>query len=408
MREKLNLFFTFIILLVLASSCSKDSVETDEVTSSISSQNDYDVSEDLATTVAKKFSKSQVFSLEASALDYKTYLKSSQSDSGKEIKSIVTFRDDNSKPLIYVFQFDSVGFVIVSGTKKEDPILAYSETGVFDYDSTSTENSAFKDWITIRKNRINELRNDTSISISEDTEDLWEASAPASDDEEIVSGGSVAEQVGPLLSTTWGQGCGYNALLDDCPGYTTRCEKMPTGCDVVAMAQIMRYWECPSDYDWSLMPDNSASDETAILMRDLGAMIIKSYTCTGSSSSLSLVRSYLISDFGFSSSAKYVDYDESTVVSQLKIYGRPVLLRGTDTTYGGHAWICDGYKRTKYITIHNPDTYYEYETYKYSKLYLDMNWGWSGANDGWYLYNDFSPSTYDYESNQKMVVNIYL
>ncbi len=393
MRGKLNLFLIFIILLCLASSCSKDGVEADEDTSYVSSQNDYDVSVDLAKSVAMKFSKAQ------------TSLKSLQSDSEKNIKSIITFENDNNEPLIYVCQYDSVGFVIISGSKKDTPILGYSETGAFDFDSTSTDYEAIADWINIRKNRVEELKNDTSISVSEDIDVYWDAMMPT-DDEDEEEYTSTGEEVGPLMSTKWGQGCGYNALLDDCDGNTTLCNKVLAGCVAVAVAQVMKYWEYPDDYDWSEMPYSSGTTETATLMRDLGADLDMTYTCTASSAYTSDVPDLLVS-YGYSSNVSYTSYSTSTLLTELK-NGRPVILRGVDTSEGGHAWVCDGYTRTKYTTIHNPDTKYEYSVSTYTSPYLHMNWGWKGSYNGWFLYNDFTPSKYDFGTKNYMVVRIYI
>lgn len=68
--------------------------------------------------------------------------------------------------------------------------------------------------------------------------------------------------------------------------------------------------------------------------------------------------------------------------------------------------VCDGYRRTISTLIYNPGTVYEYETYVVSAFYLSMNWGWNGDFDGWYLYNDFSPSVNNFTSSQQCIIGI--
>jgi hypothetical protein len=36
-----------------------------------------------------------------------------------------------------------------------------------------------------------------------------------------------------------------------------------------------------------------------------------------------------------------------------------------------------------------------------------MNWGWGGTSNAWYLYNDFTPGSYDFNSDRKMIINIH-
>ena len=67
-------------------------------------------------------------------------------------------------------------------------------------------------------------------------------------------------------------------------------------------------------------------------------------------------------------------------------WGRPVYMRGGVKKYwlgiipyygGGHAWVCDGYRRYRYPTL--------------SYLYLQMNWGWNNTSNGWFAFNNFNP-----------------
>ena len=90
----------------------------------------------------------------------------------------------------------------------------------------------------------------------------------------------------------------------------------------------------------------------------------------------------------------------------------PVVIRGSLLNgTGGHAWVCDGYRRNRHVLIHNPGTYYEYETSFISDFYLRMNWGWYqngiGLYNGWYLYGDFTPGNLNLNSDSHILINIH-
>ncbi len=35
-----------------------------------------------------------------------------------------------------------------------------------------------------------------------------------------------------------------------------------------------------------------------------------------------------------------------------------------------------------------------------------MNWGWAGANNGWYAFDNFNPGNNNFNNNKKMTYNI--
>ncbi len=63
----------------------------------------------------------------------------------------------------------------------------------------------------------------------------------------------------------------------------------------------------------------------------------------------------------------------------------------------GHAWVCDGYRRTRY--------FYE-DCDEIVTLYLHMNWGWNGTYNNYFAYNNFDPGSYEFNSNKSMAYNI--
>jgi hypothetical protein len=59
--------------------------------------------------------------------------------------------------------------------------------------------------------------------------------------------------------------------------------KPPVGCVAVATAQIMKYYQYPNSYNWSIMPNNPGSLETARLMKEIGERLGVKYDCDASS-----------------------------------------------------------------------------------------------------------------------------
>lgn len=95
---------------------------------------------------------------------------------------------------------------------------------------------------------------------------------------------------------------------------------------------------------------------------------------------------------------------------------------GTDKKEGGHAWVCDGYKKTerkfycdvmaidKGILDHDHKFYYQsmyYQSVNRSDSYYHMNWGWGGSKDGYFYEDAVNPSSYNFSTNRKDIVDIY-
>ncbi len=383
----------------------------------------FEVSAKLAERVAFNFSNGVSFCKKLSGNKFKS---ASLKDSfeKKRVKEVVVIPDNDGNPSMYVVNFIPKGYVIVSATKKESPILGYSESSVFDFNSIP---AGMAMWLIDRVEKIQILKQSESIKISKEVMREWRWGAdgiPDVDDEEVINVGTELEQKGPLLTTLWGQGYGYNVLLEKIDGVFPL-----TGCVATAMAQIMNYYEFPTTYNWDGMPDLYATHETAVLMKDIGVAVNMEYGLGGSSASTLDALDALVSKFGYSNSAHMVDYDVSSVVDEIK-GGRPVIMDAYRTYYtttsgwwiwqktthhyrNGHVWVCDGYKRTLYKEIHNPGTLYEYEAVAKGKYFLHMNWGWGGVgmdsddNNGWFRYDNFVLSNgYNYQYRKKCIVGI--
>lgn len=410
-----------VVLIAFTFSCQKEKISTLSTYQASIQKQQLAVSSSVAENVALNFTKMGTFFSSARGNGSLKTVKVSSTTGYKQenLGKTITFSSANNKPAFYVITFKPKGFVIVSATKKESPVLAYSENSKFDKNNLR---GGITDWISMRKKQIQYLESDSTYKAPSSVQEEWNALAPPTGGggETIVSGPTVYEQVGPLLQTEWGQGEPFNDSLNYLDCYIpTLNDRALAGCDVIATAQVMRYWEYPSTYNWSIMPDTATQDngspgdsEVAILIKDVGAAIHEDYGCSESTSNLPNDRNGLVNTFGYSSDATVIGYDntlsetETYLIPQLK-NDWPVIMRGTDPNYGGHAWVCDGYQRAWYALIHNPGTYYADTTWTAGTYYLSMNWGWYGLFNGWFEYCVFNPDNYDFDSYQACIINIH-
>ncbi|HEX6333616.1 MAG TPA: C10 family peptidase, partial [Flavisolibacter sp.] len=203
---------------------------------------------------------------------------------------------------------------------------------------------------------------------------------------------------GPLIQTTWGQGCTFNNLCPSMGCVNPQCNAPNawTGCIATAMAQVVRFWQPVTvyQYDYGSMPLAFGNSEVQRLMRDIGRpeSVDMDYQCHGSFADGSRIPGALVGRFGFSS-AHRGPYASSSYLSVLQNLdsGWPVILAGCASRqrvwlffwkYSNcHEWICDGYRE-----LRNPC---------FSYLWMHMNWGWHEVNgptdfNGWYLFNNWN------------------
>ena len=236
------------------------------------------------------------------------------------------------------------------------------------------------------------------------------------------------DAVSPLLGNIiYDQGTPFNNL---CPIINGR--RAVTGCVATAMAQIMRYYSYPStgtgtvkytgsngaatlnladyNFDWSLILNDytqmytaAQGEAVAKLMLACGASINMNYSADGSGSHLNLAMAALKKNFGFSNEIEYYDstgdYDPEGLIEYDWVFtirenhqkGYPVMYAGSPASgKSGHAFVIDGYKVIDGI------------------YYYHVNWGWSGAFNGYYLILNLKPENENYAGyGCDMVVNIH-
>lgn len=181
------------------------------------------------------------------------------------------------------------------------------------------------------------------------------------------------------------------------------------------MAQVMRYWQRPSTYNWASMANTFANNEVARLMRDAGSSVNMSYSDPGSGAKHESIPPALVNTFTYAS-AQNINYGTSsysTVQNELNAR-RPVILSGYNTSnsswFGlvveyrdGHEWVCDGYSDTDYYWCNSDGT-------QGGAGYLNfhMNWGWDGTSNGWYSFNNWAPSgtNFNFQYYRRAIINI--
>lgn len=278
---------------------------------------------------------------------------------------------------IYIYNVDGGGWVMVSGddnTRRQ--VLGYSPTGRFDYSAMPIN---ARSWIESYADVISRLESHPEY-IRRDSVMQSRAS------------GSVAPLLGEI---SWGQGEPFNLL---CPTLSNG-ERAVTGCVATAMAQIMMYYKYAEGqesisyewngqtlsvdfgkYDWDLMAPKYTGNESeasrqavATLMRDCGYSVKADYG-EETGAYFPNIPGALLGYFVYDHSLIYLPHSDCDTEAWENIIrkdldsGHPVLYQGIGNV-GGHAFVCDGYD---------------------DKGYFHFNWGWSGANDGYYLTGEHS------------------
>ncbi len=300
-----------------------------------------------------------------------------------------------------MLSYELGGFVILSADKREFPVLGYSDSGNFNLDSIPLGMAKWLDMSAIYMKHLRTSNAKQSIyaeyqwdNLSCELSLLKSAQLVECPPPTPPTSSETTITVGPLLNTTWDQGCSYNTYCPVLSGGP--CGHAWSGCSTTAIAQIMYYWKYPTDYNWSAMSHTYGNDEVARLMGDIFPNAIDSYDTGASSCRNDYNIRHTFLNFGYQSAslAGYVNgvaenggYNYQTVRSNLQnrqpvilgAYDDYISILGIQFPHGsGHIWVSDGYMQTTYFQN-------GVETSQY--LFFHMNWGWNGNHDGWYAFN---------------------
>jgi len=304
----------------------------------------------------------------------------------------------------FIFNYAENSFVIISGDDIAHPILGYSNECKFDINNISP---GTKEWIDHYAEQI-QIALGNHYESTDEIQNEWKRIRNKQIQINKIQGG-----VTPLLKTKWNQSPYYNDL---CPWDEELKARTITRCVATAMAQIMRYWSYPTMgsgshgythpkygylfanfgvtyYDWSAMPEIVKEPNLAVatLNYHCGVSVNMGYGVHGSGAAGStVVAPALIKYFLYDKSLRIEDrnsYSFNQWITMLKeelLSGRPVYYQGAGNV-GGHAFVCDGF---------NSDNFFHF------------NWGWGGANDGYFKIDALNPGSMTFNASQSAVMGI--
>ena len=282
-------------------------------------------------------------------------------------------------------------------------ILGYSDAGNFDPQNIPVN---MYEWLQGYEDEI-QFGIENGISASAEIAADWE---------KLSSGQGLSPKrsrsVNALVQTRWNQGSPYNNL---CPYDSGEGERTVTGCVATAMAQIMKYWNYPTQgngsvtynatgygnqtanfgnttYDWNNMLNTYSNSATsaqknavATLMYHCGVAVHMSYgvSSTGGSGAVTVGSSNGTAEYAMKNyflykntlagryRSSYSDTNWKNMMYTDLDAGRPIIYTGRGDG-GGHCFICDGYNNSNQF---------------------HFNWGWGGYCDGFYAINSLKPGT---------------
>ena len=417
-----SLLFALFGLFILYS-CENENLAKDD-----NAKSEYFVSLDLAKTISKN-------------IKFKSTLNN-RLNSGKTIESVFPVIDEKNVIVYYIINFTQGGYIILSADKRSIPILAYSEDNNF---PTNFEDypSELVDWLEFAKNQIKQIR-DENLEQPEEFVNMWKEydnlilnnstnTTSTNNNNQTTSTSSSCspsfQQFGPLLQTTWSQTSGYNNLMPTasqigCSSIASGNNRAFAGCVPIAIAQVMKYHNYPSSFNWSAMPNNYGTSTTSNLVFDIHTKIINapnsifnpnplSYSCDGTGVSSSYDVGNLFRNKYKYSTAQYnsVFQMPHSLRMQLEIMqNRPVILDGGRKSgwwifavrKNGHMWVCDGFtKEVICVTLNFPRI-----TIPFTINRFHMNWGWGGYLNGYYTYGNFNPGSNDFNYQVGLLYNI--
>ncbi len=401
---------------------------------------------------------------------------STRSKNWGNIENIVTIEGDKGEPLIYAVNYTD-GYVLISASKKYYPILAIVEHGTFSLNMEKSGESVVIDelkekiqiankqekldlsyeWKVYESNdsKIKHLtkptRGDEDIQdemyyyafdewyckyvedytdymllseakdilpddvykrfvASVSDEDAWEGTKFSWENTALllINYDGTRYYSGKYMGTEWSQTGIFN---------TTPYSAL--GCVTVAVGQLMRYYQIPSDYPWSSMvvKDNPPSASTSLT--DFLASL-RSELNVSVDGGASIEDAYnLFKKYGYDCELHRTH--NKIAVDRSITKNNPVYARGIESgAQAGHAWVIEAskahetgteytvfrladysYPKFEYVEPEGPN-FYKPEPINFYKYYY-MNWGWGGKHNGWFLDGDVSTPVGNF-SNQRMEI----
>lgn len=312
----------------------------------------------------------------------------------------------SERTLMYAFNFEKGGYVLVSATDAAIPVLGYSFDGIFTFDNQPPALSA---WLTGYELQLSDIM-DRNLAATPEISASWKS---LTDYQPGETAQRDLRSVEPLLPSTWDQGSRYNALcpVDGAgPG-----GHVYAGCVATAMSQVIYYWRYPlqgtgshgyySDYGYLFVDFSQAgydydqmrnaigpesNYEMAEIQYHCGVAVDMMYAPDGSGAYSFDAASALREHFGYSNQLSLQQKDNysqtgwADLLMQNLDNGWPLYYNGFGS--GGHAFNVDGYQGTDYF---------------------HFNWGWSGSYNGYFYLNNLNPGGNNFTYGQGAIVNFY-
>ena len=263
----------------------------------------------------------------------------------------------DGKNTYYIITYQGGGFVILSADKRTSSVLAFSDESFFPLDSVPL---GLNMWLSETRDDIDLIRKSNTPYSGQDKYSILNGTHNLVVGENIPSATKVMSEppigtdpcandyyteIAPMLSTTWNQIGGYNNLMPTMtcvPTYNNG--RAFTGCVATAMAQVIRYFEHPSSYNYAIMPNavssifdvSAGANEISQLMLDAAESVNSNYYCdaTGAAADLEDIVDGLKNTFGYTSATKK-DFNVQTTKNEIYA-SRPVIMSGYASENG---WI---------------------------------------------------------------------
>ncbi|MEO6760524.1 MAG: thiol protease/hemagglutinin PrtT, partial [Saprospiraceae bacterium] len=324
---------------------------------------------------------------------------------GPEMQQITVATRRSNSPDYYIFApATGAGYVLIAATKASMPVLGYSLNQPFPSNDVPDGMQFLLQWYADQLEYLQTNRVAATPQIAAE----WKNGG--------LSQAENSAPVAPLLQTLWGQDGPYNGK---CPKNSSNVAAL-TGCVATAMAQLMRYWNYPSQatatsnicltdnnpfdmnsdvsgtwctwagggYDWSQMLDEytntspqGSRDQVAKLMFDCGIGAQMDYGTNVSNATANTAAYAMDTWFGYLDCPIYLKDELSSdwkyiLINNLNA-GHPMYYEGDNRPYAGgpgsgHAWVVDGYDGGNCF---------------------HMNWGWNGASNDYFLLTDLNPAS---------------
>jgi hypothetical protein len=359
---------------------------------------------------------------------------------GRQVKDIETCIGDDNMPAYYIVNLEPSGYVIVSADDRIEPIIGFAAEGSYDYSLGNPLEALVAGDL---GGRLEAVKNTYQLQSIDEPDaagtlhgkwqhfiDLAEDSVGIIRPMSLSFPGDI--RVLPLLQSQWGQA---KVCDNDVYNYYTP-SNYPCGCVATAMAQVMRFYEYPTEpigvhefaieisglrkqnasthggdgiggaYGWSDMPlrPRDICDSLTDIQRqaigalcyDAGVAVQMRYESDGSGALITDARDAMVDTFQYGNAILGHDSDRNIHSVLMEMINpnldakAPVILAISDPldTNAGHAVVCDGYG------------------YESSTLYHHLNMGWNGLDDLWYNLPDIDAEHGKYTAIFGCIYNI--